>query len=185
MTATTKGVSMRAPETKLDSRFSDPDADAISWNDTQQALEAAELFWITTVRRDGRPHTTPLVAVWLDDAIYFCTGPGEQKAINLTHNAQVVLTTGCNEWDHGTDIVVEGTAVSVTDDQKLRRLADAWTQKWDGRRRYEVGDGAFEHEQGRVLVFEVAPSKVLAFGKGTFSQTRHLFARNSSASGQS
>ena len=77
---------MSAPETKLDTRFSDADAVATSWNDTRQALEEAEVFWITTVRRDCRPHTTPLVAVWLDDAI------------NLTHNPHVVLTTGCNEW---------------------------------------------------------------------------------------
>ena len=44
------------------------------------------------------------------------------------------------------------------------------------RWRYEVGEGGFEHEHGPVLVFEVEPTKVLAFGKGTFSQTRHRFA---------
>jgi PPOX class probable F420-dependent enzyme len=170
---------MRVPETSLDTRFSDSDAVAISWNDTLQALKASELFWITTVRRDGRPHTTPLVAVWQDEAIYFCTGTSEQKAVNLTHNPQVIVTTGCNEWDHGTDIVVEGTAVRVTDDQKLRRLADAWARKWDGRWRYELGDGGFEHGGGGlVLVFAVEPSKVLAFGKGIFSQTRHRFTSN-------
>jgi nitroimidazol reductase NimA-like FMN-containing flavoprotein (pyridoxamine 5'-phosphate oxidase superfamily) len=170
-------VLMRVPETKLDARFSDPDAIAIGWDETQQALEAAELFWITTVRRDGRPHATPLVAVWLDDAIYFCTGPSEQKAVNLADNPHVVLTTGCDQWDRGTDIVVEGTAVKVTDDGKLRRLVDAWAHKWDGRWHYRVGDGGFEHEQGfPVLVFEVEPTKVLAFGKGTFSHTRHRFS---------
>ena len=173
---------MSIPKTTLDARFSDPDAVAISWNDTREALGASELFWITTVRRDVRPHTTPLVAVWLDEAIYFCTGPSEQKAVNLIHNPHVILTTGCNEWDHGTDIVVEGTAVRVTDDQRLRRLADAWAQKWDGRWRYQLGDGGFEHEgDGPVLVFEVKPAKVLAFGKGTFSQTRHRFSNNPAA----
>jgi general stress protein 26 len=171
---------MRIPQTKLDTRFSDRDAVAISWSDTRQALEGAELFWITTVRRDGRPHTTPLVAVWLDDAIYFCTGPSEQKAVNLAHNPHVVLITGCNQWDQGTDIVVEGTAVSVADGQMLQRLADAWAKKWDGRWQYELGDGGFKHPQGggRVLVFEVEPTKVLAFGKGTFSHTRHRFSSN-------
>ena len=166
---------MRIPETTLDTQFSDPGAVAINWSDTRQALEASDLFWITTVRRDGRPHTTPLVAVWLGDAIYFCTGPTEQKAVNLTHNPHVILTSGCNDWDRGTDIVVEGAAVRVTDDQHLRRLANAWTGKWDGRWRYDVGDGGFENEQGPVLVFAVEPTKVLAFGKGTFSQTRHRF----------
>jgi hypothetical protein len=29
-----------------------------------------------------------------------------------------------------------------------------------------------------VLVFEVEPSKVFVFGKGTFSQTRHRYSSN-------
>jgi len=170
---------MIVPETKLDARFSDSEAVAVSWGDTRQTLEAAQLFWITTVRRDGRPHVTPLVAVWLGETIYFCTGPDEQKARNLAHNPHVILTTGCNEWEHGLDIVVEGAADRVTDDKQLRGLADAWTRKWDGRWRYRVGDAGFEHEGGSpVLVFAVAPTKVLAFGKGTFSQTRHRFSRS-------
>ena len=39
---------------------------------------------------------------------------------------------------------------------------------------YQVADGGFRHEGGGpVLVFAVAPDKVLAFGKGRFSHTRH------------
>ena len=74
-------------------------------------LESAELFWICTVRSDGRPHLTPLVAVWLDDALYLCTGETEQKYINLRGNSSVLLVTGCNNWDQGLDVSVEGTAV--------------------------------------------------------------------------
>jgi hypothetical protein len=42
-------------------------------------LETAQLFWIVTVRGDGRPHLTPLVAVWMDGALHFSTGEEEQK----------------------------------------------------------------------------------------------------------
>jgi nitroimidazol reductase NimA-like FMN-containing flavoprotein (pyridoxamine 5'-phosphate oxidase superfamily) len=167
---------MSAPETTLDRRFSDPAAEAISWAETKQALDAAQLFWITTVRHDGRPHVTPLVAVWLDDALYFATGPEEQKAVNLRHNRWVVLTTGCNEWEQGIDVVVEGEAERVTEQPLLARLAEAWTRKWDGRWRYGVGDRSFHHDKGgEALVFRVHPSKIFAFGKGRFSQTRHRF----------
>ena len=89
---------MRQPVTELDARFSDRAAVATDWDQTRRALEAAELFWIATVRADGRPHVTPLVAVWLDDAIHFATGFGEQKAVNLRTNQHVILMTGCNEW---------------------------------------------------------------------------------------
>ena len=71
--------------------------------------------------------------MWLDGAIHFSTGPGEQKAINLRGNPHVTLTTGCNHWDRGLDVVIEGDAVQVTSDGKLERLAVAWTTKWDGR----------------------------------------------------
>jgi Pyridoxamine 5'-phosphate oxidase len=65
---------MTTPATTLDQRYSDPESAATSWEETCRALEGAELFWITTVRADGRPHVTPLVAVWLDGALHFCTG---------------------------------------------------------------------------------------------------------------
>jgi general stress protein 26 len=166
---------MKEPVTTVDGRFSDPDAHGVDWDVTRRALETAELFWIATVRADGRPHVTPLVAVWLDDAIHFVTGPDEQKAVNLRGNPQVILMTGCNRWQEGVDIVVEGEAVRVTDDALLERLAEAWTSKWDARWQYEVHDGCFHHEPGAALVFRVVPDKILVFGKGAFSQTRHRF----------
>ncbi len=167
---------MISPTTTLDPRFSDPSATPTSWGDTCQVLETAGVFWITTVRVDGRPHVTPLVAVWFDGALHFCTGPTEQKARNLESNRQVVLTTGCNQWGEGLDVVVEGEAVRITDEERLTHLAAAWRTKWDGQWIFEARDGSFHHpEGGEAWVFSVAPSTVLAFGKGTFSHTRHRF----------
>ena len=168
---------MSTPITELDPRFSAPDAVATGWDQTRRALETAELFWISSVRADGRPHVTPLVAVWLDGAICFCTGAAEQKAINLRGNPHVILATGCNNWDAGLDVVVEGDAVQLTDDHLLKRLAEAWAAKWDGRWQYQVRDGCFYHPDGveAILVFSVAPAKILAFAKGNFSHTRHRF----------
>ena len=160
---------------ELDARFSDPDASATSWDDARQVLEAADITWISTVRTDGRPHVTPLVAVWLDDALHFCTGPDEQKAHNLAANPHVVLTTGCNHWDEGLDVMVEGAAVRVTDGATLERLASAWARKWDGQWQFQTADGGFQQDGGPgiAFVFAVRPTNVLAFGKGTFSHTRH------------
>src|SRR5207244_11005676 len=92
----------QAPEPRL----SEPAAQPTSWEDTLEAIKHAEIFWISTVRADGRPHVTPLVAVWLDDALHFCTGPDEQKARNLASNPRVALTTGANDWQSGLDVVV-------------------------------------------------------------------------------
>jgi hypothetical protein len=129
------------------------------------------MFWLSTVRRDGRPHVTPLPAVWLDGVLHFCTGSLEQKSKNLEARADCVLTTGTNTLRSGLDVVVEGTAVRVTDRAALTRLAGLWKSKldWD----FEVGDDAFRDGAARTgLVFGVRPAKVLAFGKQPYSQTR-------------
>ena len=166
---------MDEPVSELDARFSDPSAQPTTWSTARAVLEGAQLSWIATVRADGRPHVTPLVAVWLDGAIHFCTGPSEQKAVNLSTNSHVVVTTGCNQWDQGLDVMVEGEARRVTDSASLERLAAAWSAKWDGRWRFEVTDDGFKHEAGTALVFGVEPAKVLTFGRGgTFSHTRHV-----------
>ena len=117
---------MLEPVPELDERFSDPGAKATPWAKAREVLETAQLSWVTTVRADGRPHVTPLVSVWLDDAVHFTTGPGEQKAVNLAHHPHVVMTTGCNRWDQGLDVMVEGEAQRVTDRVTLERLAAAW-----------------------------------------------------------
>jgi hypothetical protein len=45
-------------------------------------------------------------AVWHGGTLYFDTGATQQKAINPRSNPRVVLTTGCNHWDRGLDVVV-------------------------------------------------------------------------------
>lgn len=168
---------MSDPVTALDQRYSGPTAVATGWDETRQALEAAELYWISTVRADGRPHVTPLVGVWLDGALHFCTGAGEQKFANLRANPHVVLTTGCNRWDQGLDVVVEGDAVRVTDNARLERLAAAWATKWDGQWQFTVGDGCFgSPAAGEAIVFSVSPVKIYAHAKGDpFGATTHRF----------
>jgi general stress protein 26 len=166
---------MLEPTAELNEGFSEPDATARPWADVVEVLASAEIFWLSTVRRDGRPHVTPLPAVWLDGALHFCSGADEQKTRNLGSEPRCILTTGTNRLRSGLDVVVEGTAERVTDAAQLGRLAERWKAEldWD----FTVGDGEFRDPEGRHgLVFRVAPAKVLAFGKGEpFSQTRYRF----------
>ena len=150
----------------------DPTAQPTPRSDVHRPLDAAELFWVSTVRSDGRPHVTPLPAVWHNDWLYFCTGSGEQKAVNLAGQSRVALTTGNNQWMQGLDVVVEGNAFRISDETTLRELADLWRAKYHGDWDYAVIAGMFHHDGGSAIVFEVAPTKVLAFSKGHFAQTR-------------
>ena len=169
---------MLTPVTMLDERYSSPSATAAGWEETRRVLETAELFWVSTVRADGRPHVTPVVAVWAEEAVCFSTGDGEQKFANLRANPHVVLTTGCNQWDQGLDVVVEGEAVQVTDDAVLERVARAFAAKWDGRWQFTARGGCFRGSDGsgEAMVFRVTPVKVFAHAKGEpFGATRHKF----------
>ena len=164
------------PTATLDPRFSDAGAVAPPWPDVRDALASAQLFTVTTVRADGRPHQSPVVAVWLDDAIFFTTGPTEQKHHNLRANPHVLLSTGPHDWQHGLELVVEGTAERLTGDlDLLARLAAAWAGKWSGGWQFTPELDGFGHDEGAAHVFRVAPAKVLAFGKNPFSHTRYRF----------
>ncbi|MGH2838360.1 MAG: pyridoxamine 5'-phosphate oxidase family protein [Thermoleophilaceae bacterium] len=161
---------------KIDKRFSDPEANPVAWADALDVLERAELYWITTVRPDGRPHVTPLIGVVADEAVHFCTGLEEQKGRNLEHNDRVAITTGNNTWASGLDVVVEGTAVRIDDDEQLRPLAEAWEAKYGSEWHFDVYDGMFRHSDGGgAAVFRVEPTKVLAFAKDPHGQTTYRF----------
>jgi hypothetical protein len=162
---------------EIDRRFSGPGAAPTPWSEAARVLEEAELYWLSTVRSDGRPHVTPLIGVAHEGVMHFCTGPDEQKARNLEHNARVALTTGNNAWASGLDVVVEGTALRVLERDALQRLADAYETKYGSVWHFDVGDGVFVTEQGGgAAVFRVEPAKVLAFAKEPHAQTTYRFA---------
>lgn len=161
---------------RIDKRFSHPEAEATSWAEASDVLEQAELYWLTTVRADGRPHVTPLIGVFHDERFHFCTGLDEQKGRNLEHNERVAVTTGNNSWAKGLDVVVDGTAVRISDDEALRPLAEALEAKYGEVWHFHVADGMFRHSDGGgAAVFRVEPSKVLAFAKDPHGQTTFRF----------
>jgi nitroimidazol reductase NimA-like FMN-containing flavoprotein (pyridoxamine 5'-phosphate oxidase superfamily) len=161
---------------KLDARFSEA-KQPVDWAVVSDALAAAELYWLTTVRKDGRPHTTPLVGAWLDDGFVFCTGPEEQKAQNLAHSTAVTVTTGANTWNDGLDVVVEGNAERVTGLDELTALADAIREKYHGEWDFTPHEDGFGHSDDRYIayVFRVPAAKVLAFAKSPHGQTTFRF----------
>jgi len=49
------------PITDLDPTFSPAGAVATPWSTGRARLTDAQVYWLTTVRPDGRPHVTPLL----------------------------------------------------------------------------------------------------------------------------
>ena len=158
--------------------FSSPDAQATPWASALAVLGEAEVFWLSTVRPDGRPHVTPLLAAWTLGGLCFTTGSQERKARNLEHNPRCVLTTGTNALT-GVDVVIEGVA-SVVEERSARAQAAA-----DFERKYGAHltspEGAWYRLSeaviaGDVRLYRVAPTVGFAFGKlPTSSQTRYTW----------
>jgi len=152
------------PTVELDVPYSGPGATPTPWDRAASVFAGAAIYWLTTVRSDGRPHVTPVIAVWRDAAVHVCTGPHEQKAQNLAANDNVVVATGTNVWA-GLDVIVEGRAVRVADDDELAVLAAAWETKYGEEWHFDVADGAFRHEAGEALVYRIDPAKAFAYDR--------------------
>src|ERR1700733_684975 len=166
------------PVTEL-SAFSSPNATPTEWSQARDELAGAEVYWLSTVRPDGRPHVTPLLGIWLEGALYFCTGPNERKAKNLSRNCHCVLTTGQSTLD-GLDRVIEGTAESVSDRAELGRVANTYESKYGPhfcRTRWKLVGSGGRHSASRGSRLPRGTRDRFWFGKGgEFSQTRWSFS---------
>jgi len=172
-------MSMPDPITTIDLLHSgSPDNVATPWEETRRVLEAAEVFWLSTIRDNGRPHVTPVAAAWLDGALYFGTGSIAQKLKNLRGNPHVVLTTGSNQLATGFDVVVEGDAAPcngpAVHERFHRQQATLWGEGWP----IQLQGGILwdESKEEPLLLFAVTPTKIFASVRGDqWSQTRYQF----------
>lgn len=161
---------------RIDRRYSDEKAEAVPWADAEARMAEAQVAWIVTARPDGRPHATPMVPVVCDRKIYFHTGRTEVKYANLQADPHVLVLAGDTAWEGGLDVAVEGTAMPVTDDALLRRLAEQYRGRWDGRWQLDVQNGAMASKtsDSQLVVFEVTPDRAFGYAKGEpFSQTTY------------
>ena len=88
------------PVTEL-SAFSSDDAIPTEWGQARRELQDAEVYWLSTVRPEGRPHVTPLLGIWLDGAL--TSAPVQTNARPRTSRATRVAflrpaATGSTGW---------------------------------------------------------------------------------------
>ncbi|CAM5463321.1 Pyridoxamine 5'-phosphate oxidase family protein OS=Streptomyces tendae OX=1932 GN=GUR47_01990 PE=4 SV=1 [Streptomyces tendae] len=178
----------KQPTTDLDARYSSAlnprpgaaDVTATEWVEAQRRMAAAEIFWVVTMRPGGGPHITPVIAAWHDGVLYFSTGPGEQKARNLAHDAHCALLTGGNSLTEGLDLVVEGKAERVGDPTVLEEVIAAHEAKYGAH--ITSAEGTFHGlgdslRSGDAVLYAVAPVTAYGFGRddGVYSHTRWSF----------
>jgi len=107
------------------------------WSRALKQLEAgtAASYWLATTKPDGRPHVAAVGALWVDGKIYFTSGTRTRKGRNLAANPACVFSVSLA----GIDLVVEGSAVRITDRPTLLRLAQRYAaQGWPASVRGEA-----------------------------------------------
>ena len=74
-----------------------------------ERLRREKIAWLTTVRRDGQPQSSPVWFLWRDGEIVVYSKPTTQKVRNVEANRKVAVHL--RDVDEGSDIVsVEGDA---------------------------------------------------------------------------
>ncbi len=170
-------MSDREPDAEL-GPFSSPGARATPWASVSAILHEAEVFWLSTVRPDGRPHVTPLLAAWSLGGLCFTTGGQERKARNLERNLHCVLTTGTNTLT-GVDVVIEGNARLVDERADRERVVADFERKYGTH--LTSPEGAWSRLADDVIagdtrLYRIAPAVGFAFGKlPASSQTRYTW----------
>lgn len=163
-------------------------APLIPWEKVRARLEAGvpqapgtggpnrHTCWLATVRPDGRPHVMPLGVFWLDGVMYVTSGPGTRKSRNLAADPRCVITVALDPFD----VVVEGTAERVTDDETLRRVSEtAVAEGWEATVEGDALTAPYSAPSaGRppYYVYRITPSTVFALGAAEpYGATRFTF----------
>ena len=139
----------------------------LPWSWAEERLRDAPVYWVATVRPNGRPHVTPIWGVWVDGAFWMEGGPRTRRFQNLANNAAAVVTV-----ERGNDaVILEGDADLVTelDDELVERLLAAY-RKYVPTHGYEA-----ERSNWDAGIWRVRPHKVMAWSNFPADTTRWTF----------
>jgi len=118
--------------------------DPVPWSRAEEALNSADApnsgtWFLATTRPDGKPHVAGVGALWDDGNVYVVSGPGTQKSRNLARNPNCAVSVSMK----GMDLVIDGVAERVTDEETLQRMAKRYGDTgWPAR----VENGAFTYD---------------------------------------
>ena len=99
----------------------------------------------------------PVSGVYLDDRLWFSSGPDSRKVANIRSNAALVITTD----DPFTTVIIEGDATLQTDRTLLGNFASAMDAK------YDTAYGVEFYETNAT--FAVVPARVFGIDGNDFT----------------
>jgi len=94
----------------------------------ENRLRDAAVIWLTTVRSDGQPQTSPVWFFWDGDRFLIYSRPTSRKVPNIRGNARVSLNLD-GDGDGGEILTIEGTA-EIDEHAPLANEVEAYVEKY-------------------------------------------------------
>jgi nitroimidazol reductase NimA-like FMN-containing flavoprotein (pyridoxamine 5'-phosphate oxidase superfamily) len=115
---------------------------------------------IATVSESGMPHLVPVCQVVADGKIYFASGAGGRKVLNLENNARIALTVDLysDAWANLKGVMVQGAAKLYHGGPRFRKIRALLYAKYP-----QYPREAALSESDSVIV-ELTPTRVFSWG---------------------
>jgi hypothetical protein len=140
----------------------------LPWSHVVERLTQAKNYWVCSVRPDGRPHSVPLWAAWVDGALYYDGAPDTIHNRNVVNNPNVSV-----HLEDGTQaLIFEGLArpMDKPDRSLAERVAEGFRAKYAGSGYAPKAD---QWDNGGLYI--IKPTRVLAWTQFPKDVTRWIF----------
>jgi PPOX class probable F420-dependent enzyme len=118
------------------------------WRDAERRLQREVIVWLTTVRHDGQPQSSPVWFWWDGEGLVLYSMPKAAKVANIRSNPRV--SAHLDDDGQGEDVVTFDATAEITQDpvkahdeaylEKYRKLiADLGYDEQRFAREYSVG----------------------------------------------
>lgn len=143
--------------------------DLLPWHHVVQRMTVAMNYWICSVRPDGRPHSVPVWAAWIDDVLYYDGAP------NTIHNRNVAANPNVSvHLEDGTAaVIMEGVVEPIARPAPAlaERVAAGYRAKYAASGYSPTAD---QWDNGGL--YAIRPARVLAWTKFPTDCTRWRFS---------
>lgn len=113
-------------------------------SEAAQGVRESRVGWLTTLRVDGSPHTTPVWFAFVAGELWVATAVRNAKVRNLRSDARVSFAV---DGSADAPLVAQGDAELVSLDESPSAVADAFGRDYDG---WDIHDEAVDG--ARVLI---------------------------------
>jgi pyridoxamine 5'-phosphate oxidase-like protein len=144
----------------------------LAWSHVERQLVEATHYWLCSVRPNGRPHTVPKWAVWVNGLLYFDGSPQTRHARNIARNPFVCVHLESGERA----VIVEGVGKETTPGRDLAvAVAGAYSAKYKA-----LGYSPEPDSWDAGGLFEITPHTVIAWNSFTVDPTKFVFPTETS-----